>query len=229
MSRRTLTTRLVNELAQHLALRSAPPTSDPATAEMPGAFPNAENERTPVPEPARGILVYLVCFGIIATMIVAVFFGLGFFLLTYPDEKPIVSPSGNGGVEVELRPSDKDAAPSPNRPGSPDPATALTPSVPLSQRSEAQQVLPPADGRVKAGAALDMVANYAKKTEVGQHRHHVARKYWARLSRLEANRGPPPALSAPEVAWHWIVRSATNIVAALSPPPPGQANGAIRR
>ena len=39
-----------------------------------------------------GTLVYLVCFGAIATTIVAGFFGLGFFLLTYPDGKLIAGP-----------------------------------------------------------------------------------------------------------------------------------------
>ena len=39
-----------------------------------------------------GTLVYLVCFGAIATTIVAGFFGLGFLLLTYPDEKLIAGP-----------------------------------------------------------------------------------------------------------------------------------------
>ena len=39
-----------------------------------------------------GTLAYLVCFGAIATTIVAGFFGLGSFLLTYPDEKLIAGP-----------------------------------------------------------------------------------------------------------------------------------------
>ena len=39
-----------------------------------------------------GTLVYLVGFGAIATTIVAGFFGLGFFLLTYPDGKLIAGP-----------------------------------------------------------------------------------------------------------------------------------------
>ena len=34
----------------------------------------------------------MLCFGAIATTIVAGFFGLGFLLLTYPDEKLIAGP-----------------------------------------------------------------------------------------------------------------------------------------
>ena len=43
-----------------------------------------------------GTLVYLVCFGAIATTIVAGVFGLGFFLLTYPDGKLIAGPRDGG-------------------------------------------------------------------------------------------------------------------------------------
>jgi len=65
----------------------------------------------------------------------------------------------------------------------------------------------------------------AKGTGIGRHSHVGTRKDWARISRPEANRPPPPAVSGPERAWHWIVQSATGILAALSPPPPRPGRG----
>ena len=60
---------------------------------------------------------------------------------------------------------------------------------------------------------------HAKRTGIGHHRYAGARKHWARISQPGANSRPPPAISGPERAWHWIVQSATGILAALSPPP----------
>jgi hypothetical protein len=60
---------------------------------------------------------------------------------------------------------------------------------------------------------------HAKRTGIGQHRYAGARKHWAAVSRPGVNSRLPPAISAPERAWHWIVQSATGILASLSPPP----------
>jgi hypothetical protein len=60
---------------------------------------------------------------------------------------------------------------------------------------------------------------HAKRTGIGQHRYAGARKHWAGISRPGPNNRPPPAISAPERAWRWIVQSATGILASLSPPP----------
>jgi hypothetical protein len=60
---------------------------------------------------------------------------------------------------------------------------------------------------------------HAKRTGIRQHRYAGARKHWSRISQPAANSRPPPAISGPERAWHWIVQSATGILASLSPPP----------
>ena len=59
----------------------------------------------------------------------------------------------------------------------------------------------------------------AKGTGIGRHRHVGVGKHRAVISRPGTNRPPSQAISGPERAWHWIVRSATGILAAISPPP----------
>jgi hypothetical protein len=66
---------------------------------------------------------------------------------------------------------------------------------------------------------------HAKRTGIGQHRYAGARKHWAGISRPGPNNRPPPAISAPERAWRWIVQSATGILASLSPPPSQPPSG----
>jgi hypothetical protein len=58
----------------------------------------------------------------------------------------------------------------------------------------------------------------AKRNGIGGHRYHGTRTHSAGLSHSGAKDRPPPP-SGPEKAWRWIVRSATSVLAALSPPP----------
>jgi hypothetical protein len=74
MRRRTLGKQMFDELAQQLAARN----SGPHSTKAPGA---PSNEGTTTPEPNFGTLLYLISLGVVATATVAVFFGLGFFLL----------------------------------------------------------------------------------------------------------------------------------------------------
>jgi hypothetical protein len=58
-----------------------------------------------------------------------------------------------------------------------------------------------------------------KRAGIERHRHAGTQKHWAGVSRPGANGRPPLFVSGPEIAWRWIVQSATGILAALSPPP----------
>ena len=87
MPRRTLATRLFDELAQRLALRRAPRTSDPETAEIPGRLPDAGNGRTAAPEPTVGTLFHLVSLGVVATATVAVSMASASFCSPIPGRK----------------------------------------------------------------------------------------------------------------------------------------------
>jgi len=71
----------------------------------------------------------------------------------------------------------------------------------------------------QAALATPAGITHAARAEIGRHRHAGARKHWARISQPGAYSRPPPAISGPERAWHWIVQSATGILASLSPPP----------
>jgi hypothetical protein len=75
--------------------------------------------------------------------------------------------------------------------------------------------------RSTAGATVATPAGNtnAKGTGIGRHRHVGVGKHRAVISRPGTNRPPSQAISGPERAWHWIVRSATGILAAISPPP----------
>jgi len=71
----------------------------------------------------------------------------------------------------------------------------------------------------EAAAATVAGITNAKETGSGRHRHVGARRHWSGTSRPGSYRPQATAISGPERAWHWIFQSATNILAALSPPP----------
>jgi hypothetical protein len=171
MPHRKRARQLFDALALQLLRRSAPRTSDPQSAKISGAPSDPPNGRTRTPQPNIGTLLYLVCLGAVATTIALVFFGLGFFLLIHPNEELIAGPGASyGGVEVKPLPSDfvpspdKDAAPSTMLRELPRAATAFAASVPPTQPSEAQEILPPASrdmarGSLPASAADAVAAN----------------------------------------------------------------------
>src|SRR5215831_17994264 len=146
------------------------------------------------------------------------------------------------GGSPDLVPSpEKDAVPSKVLTEPTNPALSFSNSVSSTQPSEPRAVLPPENTEMAwsslSTSAADAVAvnatlrglrsksddatpttptgTHAKRTGIGGHHHYEARKDWARLSRPTAIGPPPPAVSAPEIAWRWIVQSATDIVAAL--------------
>ena len=77
----------------------------------------------------------------------------------------------------------------------------------------------------EAAAATAAGITNTKETGSGRHRHVGARRHWSGTSRPGSYRPQATAISGPERAWHWIFQSATNILAALSPPPSRQARG----
>ena len=208
---RTLATRLFDRLAVQRAPRSEPQTLDPT--QYPGT--TGRNLRT---------LPFLFSFAVVATAIIVVFFGFSFLLLSPPKEQPIAdSGTRDLGVEVGLPrvdsvpPPDKDAAAVIVQAGLPDTATASPPSALPAPSPEARQVMPPA-GRDASPAKSRGIA-HAKSTGNGRHLQNGVRKRWAGVSRPGSRGLPPPSLNPPEQAWRWIVRSATGVLAALSPPP----------
>jgi hypothetical protein len=120
MSLLALATPLFVELAQQLASRSSRRNSGSQPAKAPGALSDLPNEGTTTPEPNLGTVLYLISLGVVAIATVAVFFGVGFFLLTHPDEE-LIAAARNRGVEVApqradlVSPPNKDAAPFPLR------------------------------------------------------------------------------------------------------------------
>ena len=159
MPRRTLATPLFDELAQRLALRRAPRTSDPETAEIPGRLPDARNGRTAAPEPTVGTLFHLVSLVVVVTVTVAVFYGIGFVLLAHPREE-MIADAGDRGVEVEPRRSDlfplpgTDDPPLPIQTELPHPATASAYPAPSAQAPEAREVRPPENNDTTWGRPL---------------------------------------------------------------------------
>jgi hypothetical protein len=96
----------------------------------------------------------------------------------------------------------------------------------ISDASSSRQNPPvPKSDMAEAAVATPTGITSAKRAGIGQHRQVGTRKHWAGISHPGANHPPPLAISGPERAWHWIIRSATGILAALSPPPPRQARG----
>jgi hypothetical protein len=120
MSLLALATPLFVELAQQLASRSSRRNSGSQPAKAPGALSDLPNEGTTTPEPNLGTVLYLISLGVVAIATVAVFFGVGFFLLTHPNEE-LIAAARNRGVEVApqradlVSPPNKDAAPFPLR------------------------------------------------------------------------------------------------------------------
>jgi hypothetical protein len=80
--------RLFDELARQLGPRSSRRNSGPRAAKAPGTLSNPPNERTRALEPNVGTLLYLISLGVVAIATVAVFFGLGFFLLAHRVQAP---------------------------------------------------------------------------------------------------------------------------------------------
>jgi hypothetical protein len=200
-------------------------------------------------------LLYLISLGVVAMATVTVFFGLGFLLLAHPNEEQITSPNARDrGAEVEpqradLLPSaDKDATQSASAPSifpalpqrhydvlSPASEDKATGSVIAAHTGAANSTLSASSGqdlgRLMSTGDQTTLARPAgitrtERTRIDRHRHAVVRKHWAGLPRPGVdNRPPPPAISGPERAWHWIRRSATDILAALSPSSSRQAPG----
>jgi hypothetical protein len=225
---------LLDKSARQLGLRTAPRDPDLRSAKIPGAICDEPKERIGAVKADVGTLLHLVSLGFVATAVVVVFFGLGFFLLAHPGDQPIAS-AGLGARGAE--------------------PTAFSSSVPLAQPSEAgEQVLLVPTGDTALGALPPATANtvaanmtfnasspeqqglesnketatvaanssgiaHATRTATTRHRHNAARKHWAAAYR------PPPAASGPEKAWRWIVYSAGNLLAALSPPLSRQTAG----
>ena len=244
MPRRTLGKQVFDELAQQPASRN----SGPQSAKAPGAPSDLPNEGTRTLEPNLGNLLYLISLSVVAIATVAVFFGLGFFLLAHPDEE-LIADARDRGVEVApqradlVSPPNKDAAPFPAQPepssetqevlprASKDTASGLASATDTgaanatSNASSSQDQPGLRSNADEAALATPTEVTHAERTGMGRHRHPGARKGWAAMPRPGANGRPPPAISGPERAWHWIVQSATGILAALSPPPLPQAAG----
>ena len=232
-------TELFGVLALKLPWRSATRTSDLHFAEILGKTSGPPNERTRALELDVGTRLYLVSLGVVSAAIVVVFFGLGFFLLANPDERHIAGVGDrDGGVKVvEPQPSalftaQKEVlhaatAPAPSVPSA---AHEVSPAGSRDTASTAGVVTanatfdaPPSPERPRLGSNTATLATSAGVTHpqrnwVGRHRYARTRTHWA-----GANGRPPPSVSGPEKAWHWIVQSATSILAALSPPPSRQA------
>jgi hypothetical protein len=125
---------------------------------------------------------------------------------------PSAQPPEAQGV---LPPADRSTA-SASSPASPTNRAAANATFGASSSQEPRGLRSNAD---EAALVTPTEVTHAKRTGIGQHRYAGARKHWARISQPGANSRPPPAISGPERAWHWIVQSATGILASLSPPP----------
>jgi hypothetical protein len=234
MPRRTFATWLFDELAQRRAPLSAPRISDPQSTEIPSACSDAGSARTVPPGLTVGTLLYLSSLGVVATATTGVFFGIGFLLLAHPrEEMTAVFSARYNGVEVELPRSDLFPLPDTDA----LPATASAHLVAPVQALGASEAVPPASAipgassnreispSAEAPLAPPAVTTQAKRAGVGRHRHEGTRRHWAAGSRPGAIGRWPPAVSGPEQAWRWIVRSANNLLASLSPPRSWQAPG----
>jgi hypothetical protein len=220
---------LFDELVRQLAPRRTPRNSGPPPAGAPGTLSDPPNERARAPEPNVGTTLYLVSLGGVAIATVIVFFGLGFFLLAHPNEE-LIAGDRDRGAEVEPRRSDlvpsqgKDAATLAVQAELPHPATAPSDTVAANATFDApsSQELPGLRSNPdEAAAAAPAGVTQAKRTGSGRHRHAGPQRHW----HTAGNDRLPQAVSGPEKAWHWIVHSASSILAALSLPPPRQAPG----
>jgi hypothetical protein len=221
MPHRMFARQLLDELARRLGLRSAPQHAGPQSAAS-DALSDPRNERAEISAPDVGTRLHLVSLGVVAAAIVVVFFGLGFFLLAHPSEE-LIAGAGNRGVEVEPQRSDFDP-PLETARGSLS-ASAGT-SVAASAASDASYgqgqpgLTPNAD---EAALTTPTEITHAKRNPIGRYRHAAGRMHRVGVSHPGAKGHPPQSASGPEKAWHWIVQSATSILAALSPPSPRQA------
>ena len=130
------------------------------------------------------------------------------------------APSGQPLEAHEVLPTDTDTAWA-SLPASAADMVAANATSDASSSQELRSLRSNADKATLATAGV----THAERTGSGRHRHNGARKRWAGVSRPAANGRPPPVVNGPEKAWHWIVQSATGILAALSPPPSRQAPG----
>jgi hypothetical protein len=153
MPRRTRATPFLDALARQLALENAPPNPNPETAEIPGTISDARNERSAAPRANVRTLLYVVSLGVIATATVAVFFGIGFFLLAHPREEIIASFSANDR-SVEGEPRRPDLFPLPDADAPPlQPATASAHPVAPTQALVSRGVLPPGNDDAARGSS----------------------------------------------------------------------------
>ena len=229
--RRMLGKQLFDELVRQLAPRRTPRNSGLPPAGAPGTLSDPPSERARASEPNVGTTFCLVSLGGVAIATVIVFFGLGFFLLAHPNEELIAGDRDRDrGTEVEPRRSDlvpsqgKDAATLAVQTELSHPATAPSDTLAANATFDApsSQELPGLRSNPdEAAAAAPAGVTQAKRTGSGRHRHAAAQRHW----HTAGNDRLPQAVSGPEKAWHWIVHSASSILAALSPPPPRQAPG----
>src|SRR5215471_12373037 len=132
---------LLDKSARQLGSRSAPRDPDLRSAKISGAICNEPKERIRAVAADVGTLLYLVSLGFVATAVVVVFFGLGFFLLAHPGDEPITR-AGLGAHGAE--------------------PTTSSSSVPPAQPSETrEQVLPAPTGDTAPGSLSPATADTA--------------------------------------------------------------------
>ena len=224
---------LLDKSARQLGSRSAPRDPDLRSAKISGAICNEPKERIRAVAADVGTLLYLVSLGFVATAVVVVFFGLGFFLLAHPGDEPIAGaglgargaePTASSSSVPPAQPSEtrEQVLPAPTgdtAPGSLSPATADTAAANMTfDASSPEQPGLESNKETATVATLPGIA-HAARSGTTRHRHSAARKHWVAAYR------PPPAASGPEKAWRWIIHSAGNLLAALSPPPSRQTVG----
>jgi hypothetical protein len=231
MPRRTRVRQLLDELVRQLRVRSAR-RSHRQTGEMLSADCDKSKERVRAAAPDTGTLLCLLSLGLVATAVVVVFFGLGFFLLAHPGDEAIAAAElGDRGAEVGAASSSVSLAqPGDTREPTPAVTGGAAPDPEATGGSPAASAVP---GPKQPGLASNEEASTpvaaagvprTKTAGSARHRHNGARKHWASSYRPGTYARPAP-VSGPEVAWRWIVHSANSLLAALSPPPPPQTVG----
>jgi hypothetical protein len=137
-------------------------------------------------------LLYLIPLGFVATAIVVVFFGLGFFLLAHPSEGVTVDPGARDrGVEIEHR--RPDPAPSPGKDAAPSTLQTPVRSVFPEKPPEAPDVSPPPRNDTTLGAAsgADAVAANATFYASSRQEQPELRSNNGRSRSSHAGRGYP--------------------------------------
>jgi hypothetical protein len=192
-------------------------------------------ERVRAAAPDTGTLLCLVSLGLVATAVVVVFFGLGFFLLAHPGDEAIAAAElGDRGAEVGASSSSVSLAqPGDTREQTPAVTGGAAPDPEATGGSQAASASFGGPGPEQPGlasneeASTPVVTAGAPRTKTAgsaRNRHNGARKHWASAYRYGTYARPAP-VSGPEVAWRWIVHSANSLLAALSPPPRPQTAG----